>query len=128
MSASQVAADVRKYPRVSEDCEVNCELIDDDVRPEGQDGVALNISGGGMCFSTLGPLPVGAMVALQVNLPQLPSRVVALAKVCWSRPQADTGKFDNGVEFWWIGWRDEQAQDAMLDYVKGKLDKPHQNV
>lgn len=121
MSVDQVDIDMRQYPRVSEDCEVSYTLVEEEPEPQGQDGLGVNISGGGMCFSSIEPLPVGGMIALQVNLPQLPNPIVALAKVSWCRMRDDASRYDNGVEFWWIGWRDVEAQEAMLDYVKAKL-------
>ena len=121
MSTDQVATDLRQYPRVSADCKVDYEVVQQEGRGEMETGFAVNISGGGLCFTSQEQLPMGAMVALKVRMPQMPSPIVALARVMWTRPQQGSGLFENGVEFWWLGWGDSSAQDAMLDYVNEKL-------
>jgi len=123
MSPTEAGIDLRKYPRVNDDCEVTYTLIEDEYEPVSRDTLAMNISGGGMCFIAPEPLPIGEMIALRVNLVPLPNKVVALARVVWTRPGEKAGQYDIGVEFWWIGWNDSQAQGAMLDYVTKKLAK-----
>ena len=112
----------RKYPRVNEACNVKYHVVEDAAVPaRNQGGVAVNISGGGMCFSADGPLEPGSMVALEMTLSDLPTPVVSLGRVVWSEPSEEAGKFDVGVEFWWIGWADEEAQNRMLGYINQKL-------
>ncbi len=123
MSSTQAGIDLRKYPRVSDDCEVTYTLIEDEHEPVSRNTLAMNISGGGMCFTAREPLPIGEMIALRVNLALLADKVVALARVVWVEPNEAMGQYDIGVEFWWIGWNDSQAQGAMLDYVSKKLEK-----
>jgi len=122
MSDSDVNVDLRNYPRVSADCEVSYQVMPDTGHPDTVTGYATNISGGGLAFTSIEPLPVGKMIALQVKVPQLPSTVIALARVAWCRPQPDTGKYDIGAEFWWLGWNSDDAQSAMLDYVNNSLE------
>ena len=114
----------RKYPRIKESCEVRYRVIQDQAMPPPkQGGVAVNISGGGMCFSVERPLKPGSMVVLEMSIDELTTPVVSLGRVVWCEPAAKPGKFDVGVEFWWIGWADEKAQEQMLKYVSQKLDK-----
>jgi Tfp pilus assembly protein PilZ len=114
----------RKYPRVRESCNVKFRVVDDPVlQPEDQGGVAVNISGGGMCFQSERELQPGAMVAVQMTLTQLPTPVVSLGKVVWCEPGQAGSNFDIGVEFWWIGWADQEAQSQMLHYVNEKLEE-----
>jgi len=114
----------RKYPRVKEACEVKYRVIEDPVmQPERQGGVALNISGGGMCFSVEQELELGSMLAIELTLPELPTPVVSLARVVWCDLGDGAAKFDVGVEFWWIGWADTEAQGHMLRYINEKLDE-----
>jgi len=114
----------RKYPRVKESCHVKYRVIEEPVmRPEEQGGVAVNISGGGMCFTATQDLASGTMLALEMKLPELPTPVVALAHVVWCDLAGTPGAFDVGVEFWWIGWADEEVQDQMLKYIHQKLDE-----
>jgi len=30
-------------------------------------------------------------------------------------------KYDIGIEFWWTGWRDNDAQKALSEYVSKKI-------
>jgi len=114
----------RTYPRVKETCDVKYHVVQDTSIGALQDsGVAVNISGGGMCFAADEPLKPGETVALEMTLTQLPTPVVSLGKVVWCEPSADAGKFDVGVEFWWIGWADTEAQEKMLGYINKKLDE-----
>jgi c-di-GMP-binding flagellar brake protein YcgR len=114
----------RKYPRVKESCRVKYRIVEDPVlQPEERGGVAVNISGGGMCFASDHEIPAGAMLAMELSLEELPTPVVSLGRVVWC-DRADTeGRYDVGVEFWWIGWADSEAQTRMLEYVSRKLDQ-----
>ena len=114
----------RNYPRVKESCRVKYHVIEEAERtPEKQNGVAVNISGGGMCFSADRELRQGTMVALEITLNRLPTPVLSLARVVWCEEAAAAGKFDVGVEFWWIGWADQEAQNQMLKYINKKLEQ-----
>ena len=57
---------------------------------------------------------------LEMSLSQSPTPVVSLGRVVWCEAGAG-GKFDVGIEFWWIGWADEEAQRHMLGYIGQKL-------
>ncbi len=124
---SDQASDLRrrKYPRVKESCGVRYRVIEESAAPEkNRSGTARNISGGGMCFSAGRPFEPGAMVALEMSLSELPAPVVSLGRVVWCERAADgAGGYDVGVEFWWIGWADEEAQGRMLKYIHEKLDE-----
>jgi c-di-GMP-binding flagellar brake protein YcgR len=116
----------RKYPRVKESCDLKYHVIEDAVgeRPDAQGGVSVNISGGGMCFSSGEALKPGSMVALEMSLSHLPTPVVSLGRVVWCEESEDrVGRFDVGVEFWWIGWADQEAQNQMLQFVRKKLEE-----
>ncbi len=122
MADLEAAQRDRKYPRVKESCHVKYRVVQDAAVGQLEDrGVAVNISGGGMCFQSGEPLKAGETVALELTLEQLSTPVVSLGKVCWCEPAAEAGKFDVGVEFWWIGWADQEAQERMLGYVSEKL-------
>ena len=112
----------RKYPRVKESCQVKYRVVEKGTGgPKDRDGAAVNISGGGMCFSSDEPLEPGSMVALEMSLSHLPTPVVSLGRVVWCEEAEELGKYDVGVEFWWIGWADEEAQRKMLQYVQERL-------
>ena len=112
----------RRYPRVSEHCTVHYRTLPGEkVVSNGRHGETVNISGGGICFETSEEMPEGGMVVLEIDLPNFPSSVVALGRVVWSRLIAGSGAYETGLEFWWVGWREEDAQQSMLDYIKKKL-------
>jgi hypothetical protein len=113
--------DARRFPRVSENCRVRYRMVEEKaIECEGRRAIAVNISGGGLRFESDAPLPCGRMVVLDVDLPGFPSSVVALGKVVWNEP-GGRGRYQNGIEFWWVGWRADEAQTAMLEYISRKL-------
>jgi len=112
----------RKYPRVKESCNVKYHVVQNTaMSPLQERGVAVNISGGGMCFASDEPLKPGETIAMEMTLAHLPTPVVSLGKVVWCEPSDEAEKFDIGVEFWWIGWADAEAQEKMLGYINQKL-------
>jgi|GEM_PF-742059 len=124
MSRQDDALSDRKYPRVKESCDLKFHVIADAEPPaERQGGTAVNISGGGMCFSSDHEVEPGVMIAVEMKLSHLPTPVVSLGRVVWCERAQGTAGFDVGVEFWWIGWSDEAAQSKMLKYVNEKLDE-----
>ncbi len=123
---SEQATDLRrrKYPRVKESCGVRYRVIEEPAaQGESRNGMARNISGGGMCFSADRPFKPGIMIALEMSLSELPAPVVSLGRVVWCERVEKSDRYDVGVEFWWIGWADEEAQGRMLKYVHEKLDE-----
>jgi hypothetical protein len=78
--------------------------------------LAVNISGGGLCFTTEEPLDKGSMVALDIDADDLHSSILALAKIKWCKPLSGT-TYEIGAEFWWIGWRDNDAQHTVADFI-----------
>lgn len=84
-----------------------------------QKGVMQNISGGGVCFTSVTDPGLGKMIALSLDLPGLPASVLSLGRTVWTKPAA--GGFDVGVEFWWIGWKDEDVQQKIRSYIADKL-------
>lgn len=112
----------RHFPRVATNCQVKYRPVGDDPRFEQLaqcDGVVQNISGGGVCIEMSALTPAGTMLALDLELPGLPTSVIALGKVAWCRPAGAT--FEAGIEFWWIGWRDEAAQMQIRQFINQKL-------
>jgi c-di-GMP-binding flagellar brake protein YcgR len=114
----------RKYPRVKEACKIKYRLVEDQAAAGIEQGaVAVNISGGGMRFMADEAFKPGAMVALDMSLSHLPNPVVALARVVWCETSEKPGKYEVGVEFWWVGWADTEAQAKMLAYINKKLEE-----
>lgn len=106
----------RTYPRIDKDCRIAYKLIDSDQFGGAPiNSFAVNISGGGLCFTTREPFAKGAMVALDIATTDAPSSILALAQVKWCKDRGD--HFDIGAEFWWIGWRDSHVQHSMADFL-----------
>jgi c-di-GMP-binding flagellar brake protein YcgR len=113
----------RREPRVGATFPVKYKVLDEQGRARSNvKGSAINISGSGVRFHTDEKLDSGCLISAELRLPKADADVIAVGKVAWSRP-AHEGGFEVGVEFWWMGWRSEDAQQALADYVKSKLPK-----
>ena len=111
----------RKYPRFSKNCEVRFKVVELEEMPLR--GTTMNISGGGLCFKTQEEVPAGKMVALEIDIPNAPSPVKAMGKVLWTR-KIDDGCFENGVQFWWLGWGGQQEVDKAATGQENGPDSP----
>ena len=87
----------------------------------GSDSLTVNISGGGVAFEVSEPLEPGALLAIEMTLPDYDSAVVSLGRTVWCKDQGE-GKYELGMEFWWIGWGDDGAQKAVSGYIKKALE------
>lgn len=109
----------RKYPRLSQEFHVAYRLIDKtQFANDPISSLALNISGGGLCFETTEPLQKDALVALSIHSEEFRVPILALVKVAWCKARGD--RYNIGAEFWWVGWRDQEAQNAIANYVAGQ--------
>lgn len=107
----------RKFPRLGESWDVDYRAIQTaDLKMNIIDGLTANISGGGICFASNEEIPKGTMLAVELKSAEFPSPIMALAKTVWCK-EKDIGKYDIGVEFWWTGWKNNDAQKSILDYV-----------
>ncbi len=114
----------RNFPRVSRSCDVSFRHVNRDAfegKTQSDPGTMKNISGGGICFSNQEKIPIGSMLALEVVLPEFPDTVISMGKVCWCKADAATSGFEIGVEFWWIGWKDEAAQQKLRSFITTAL-------
>ncbi len=108
--------DKRKFPRLDEQWQLTYRIlekekfINDPIRQ-----FTVNISGGGICFQSAEKLEDGTMIALELESDNVPSTVLALAKVIWCR-RARRGH-EVGAEFWWIGWQNDDAQQSIASYI-----------
>jgi len=110
----------RKYPRLDENWKMTYRRLDlHDIEPIST--FTLNISGGGACFSADEKLEPGSLIALELKSPHLLSPIIAIARVIWCRRKGLRGKYDIGVEFWWIGWKDDGAQETIAKYIRQQL-------
>ena len=122
MPDSPPSPDKRRFPRLKDSCVIHFRRVESDSFPaEGTEALTVNISGGGICFLTKQKLEQDALLAIELTLPEFDSPVVSLGRTVWCEPREE-GKFEVGMEFWWIGWGDDGAQKAITDYIKNTLD------
>lgn len=115
-------SDKRKFPRVGKIWDLDYRVIGpEEFESNALPSLTVNISGGGLCFETNQEIPEGTMLALELKSTVFPSPIIALAKAVWCRKTIQEEKYDVGAEFWWTGWKDNDAQKAVLDYVSKKI-------
>ena len=112
----------RKFPRVAKDYRVSYTTVDKSQFENNPiSSLAVNISGGGLCFEAAEALEKDTVVALEIDSDDFRSAILALARVAWCKPQGNN--FEIGAEFWWIGWRDHQAQSNIADFIQANTTK-----
>lgn len=113
----------RRFPRLRKDFQLAYRLVDQEkFSNDPISTLALNISGGGVCFEATESLQKGALVALEIRADDFHAPILALAKVVWCKPKGEIYKI--GAEFWWIGWGDNHAQTTIANYVAAHTAPP----
>ena len=113
-------AERRRFPRLRDACSIRVKPIAGASLPrDGIDAITVNISGGGLSFTSAEPLGTGEFLAVEMSLPDFASPIVAMGRAAYC-DRAETG-YEGGVEFWWVGWGDDSAQRAISDYIKTEL-------
>jgi len=111
-----IMIDKRKFPRVNEHWKISYRVLrnEQSLDPAIRD-YAVNLSGGGICFSSDTEIEPNAMVAIELESPQFPCAILALARVvrCKRKKQG----YEVGAEFAWVGWQNSGAQQAIADYI-----------
>jgi hypothetical protein len=106
----------RKFPRVNKHYRISYTLVNQEqFATSPLQSLAVNISGGGMCFAADDALATNTLLALEIKADNFSSTILALARVAWCKPKGD--RFEVGAEFWWIGWRDHEAQALMANFI-----------
>ena len=106
----------RRFPRLCKDFQITYRMVDQEKFDyDPIKSLALNISGGGVCFEATDSLQKGALVALDIRSDDFNAPILALAKVIWCKPHR--AGYQVGAEFWWVGWGDDQAQTTIANYV-----------
>ena len=109
----------RKFPRINKNYNVSYKSIEKGQFEDNPiSSLAVNISGGGICFEANEKLAKGSVVALEINANNLESSILGLARVAWCKPRGD--RYEVGAEFWWVGWRDNETQNHIADYIATK--------
>ncbi len=113
----------RKFPRLGETWDLDYKIIRaKEFKMNSIDSLTVNISGGGICFEASEDLPKGTMLALELRSAEFPSPIMALAKSIWCR-ERDVDKYEVGAEFWWTGWKNNDSQRNMLEYINKQIDE-----
>lgn len=116
----------RRYPRVNaKECKINYRRMEGSPgsqQPSGDPTLAAmnNLSAGGVSFQNSEAIPTGTMLALEMTLAGQPDTVISMGKVAWCE-QDGQGGYDIGVEFWWIGWKDETVQKQVRSFIADAL-------
>ncbi|MGE3541055.1 MAG: PilZ domain-containing protein [Candidatus Tectimicrobiota bacterium] len=113
----------RRFPRLSKDFQVSYRMVNQEqFEHDPVHTLAVNISGGGVCFEANEDIPKGALVALEIRSDDFSAPILALAKVVWCKQKS--GAYHVGAEFWWIGWGDNKAQATIAHYVASHTASP----
>ena len=120
-----LASDHRHFPRIRDSARIKWRVAEGatPASPAIDDGLQINISGGGVCFLSQAPVDLGTMLAVELQLPNYPSGIIALARVVWvdEVDRVEECGFEIGAEFHWIGWDSNFAQQQIAGYVKSRL-------
>jgi hypothetical protein len=120
VSPEPSGAEHRRFPRLREACAIRVKPIAGASVPgDGVDAMTGNISGGGLCYRSPEPVRTGDFLAVEMNMPEFSSPIVAMGRAAY----CDRGAagYEVGIEFWWVGWGDDSAQRAISDYIKTEL-------
>jgi hypothetical protein len=116
-----VTSERRRFPRLRSAVQIRYREVHGDAFPgEQSEGLTVNISGGGVCFSASQPIEPGRIIAVEMNLPDFEAPVVTLGRAAWCEEAGDA--YEIGVEFWWIGWGDPEVQRSIGDYIRRALE------
>lgn len=114
----------RKFPRVKAGWAVEYRQVSDqEFEGSSVSGLAVDISGGGICLEAKEEMVPGTMVAIDLHSPDFDAPILALAKVVWCRKRLFAEVYDVGAEFLWSGWGDSTAQSKIVEYVRQRLPK-----
>ena len=116
--------DKRKFPRLGEIWELDYRKIGiEEFEKDPLNSFTVNISGGGIRFEANEEIPKGSMLALELKSRIFPSSIIGIGKTIWCKTGKEEDKYDIGIEFWWTGWRDNDAQKALAGYIDEKIPK-----
>ena len=108
--------DKRKFDQLSKKWQVIYHVLPTDQFNENPiSQFTLNISGSGISFTAEEVIEPEMMVALELESNQFSSPILALAKVVVCKRKRK--KYEIGAEFWWIGWKNDDAQQTVKDYL-----------
>ena len=113
----------RKFPRIDKNWHLKYRPLDDKVvqgSPLGS--LAVNVSGGGVCFTVREAVPSDIMLAIEIASADLEMPIIAMAKTVWCKKRRLDSMYDVGCEFYWVGWKNDSAQKSLADYIKNQTE------
>lgn len=114
-------SDARKFPRLNKNWQFTYRVLDKEkISEKPLCQVTVNISGGGVCFRSTEQLAPKTALAIEMESEEFPSPIMALANVVWCRGLE--GDYEVGAEFWWIGWKDNNAQQSISTSISSALE------
>jgi hypothetical protein len=114
--------DNRKFPRLGKIWDLEYKIIkSEEFKTNPFKSLTVNISGGGICFESEKEIPKGTMLVLELKSTIFPSSIIALAQAVWCKKHMGKDKYDVGAEFWWTGWKDNNAQQAVADFINKQI-------
>ena len=116
-----MGSEQRSFPRLKDSVRIRYREIHSETFPGTEvESFTVNISGGGVCFASEGPVEPGVVLAIELGMPEFEAPVVTLGRVVWCKPASN--RFEVGAEFWWIGWGDENVQRSIGDHIRRALE------
>jgi len=109
----------RKFPRIHQNWQLKYRKLEKHVDANSPlSSLAINLSGGGVCFTTRDEIAPESLLALEIESPELQMPIIAMARAVWCKRRHFDEMFDLGCEFYWIGWKDDSAQQSLAEYIK----------
>ena len=115
MTIDRHASDQRQFHRISEDVIIEAKKIEYPMTEEGQRGVGVNISAGGICFTSPTAFNPGDLLGLEIRLTgwqrhkrsyatviddeQALAPLTAVSRVAWCKEQPEQAGYEIGVTF-----------------------------
>ncbi len=115
MPIDQHDSDQRQFHRISEDVIIEAKKIEYPMTEEGQRGVGVNISAGGICFTSPTAFNPGDLLGLEIRLTgwqrhkrsyaaviddeKTLAPLTAVSRVAWCKEQPDQAGYEIGVTF-----------------------------
>ncbi len=115
MPINRHESDQRKFHRISEDVIIKAQNIEYPMTDEGQRGVGINISAGGICFTGPAAFNPGDLIGLEIRLAgwqrhkrsyatviddkEALAPLTAVSRVAWCKERPDQEGYEIGVTF-----------------------------
>jgi hypothetical protein len=126
MQPAHVSTNRRNFLRLARSCPVQFRVLERNLAiPDTEtptNAVMKNLSAGGVCFTSPVYIETRRMLALELDLPGVAGPLLCMGKTIWcQRVETAIPRYEVGVEFWWVGLRDETAQREIHRFLQNAL-------